>query len=151
MYRRDDRAGNPGDPLVTWRDHHSGEGHMMYAEDSYSFSGHVKILEKHGGMNVFIRNSLSSATKILRKSGSLSDSLTNMTVPRRIPEATNSKTTTTTQPNQTSLTSLEESFTDIETEYKYYPWAPGSFQLVVDGKIFIFVTILRIPYLSERI
>ena len=55
------------------------------------------------------------------------------------------------QPNQRALTSLKESFTDIETEYKYYPWAPGSFQLVVDGKIFIFVTILRIPYLSERI
>ena len=57
MYRRDERThGNPWDPLVSWRDHHSGSGHMMYSEDSYDGGGfYVKILEKHGGMNVFIR------------------------------------------------------------------------------------------------
>ena len=55
MYRRNERtSGNPADPLVSWRDHHSGEGHMMYTEDSYNW--YVRILEKHGGMNVFINN-----------------------------------------------------------------------------------------------
>ena len=47
-------------------------------------------------------------------------------------------------PNQT-IHIFYDTFSVSETDYmyKYYPWSPGSFQLVVDGKIFILMMILN--------